>query len=73
MSYRELLIDRCRREADALPEPRVVDYLQHRNDDALRAWRERQFAYQRGRDAFAARPLAYGIGAQGACDGTTVT
>jgi hypothetical protein len=49
MSYRELLMERCRREADHLPEPRVLDYLQHRNDDALRAWRQRQFEYERAR------------------------
>ncbi len=51
MSYRELLIERGRREAELGPEPRVRDYLQHRNDDALRAWRERQFEYERRRTA----------------------
>ena len=49
MSYRELLIERGRREADQLQEPRVLDYLQHRNDDALRAWRQRRFEYERAR------------------------
>jgi hypothetical protein len=52
MSYRNLLIDRFRRETDESSEPRVLDYLQHRNDDALRAWRQRQFEYERGRVAY---------------------
>jgi hypothetical protein len=55
MSYRELLMERCRREADQLLEPRVLDYLQHRNDDALRAWRQRQFEYERTRAPFQRR------------------
>jgi hypothetical protein len=51
MSYKNLLMERCRREAESSMEPRVVDYLQHRNDDALRAWRQRQFEYERSRPA----------------------
>lgn len=49
MSYRDVLLERVRREAEHRPEPQVLNYLQHRNDDALRAWRERQFQYERGR------------------------
>jgi hypothetical protein len=47
MSYRNLLKEWCRREAELAPEPRVLDYLQHRNVDALQAWRQRQFEYER--------------------------
>lgn len=57
MSYLQLLKERCRREAEYLPEPRVLDYLQHRNDDALRAWRQRQFDYERSRPDFGERTL----------------
>ena len=49
MSYKNLLVERCRRESEDAQEPCVVDYLQHRNTDALRAWRQRQFEYERAR------------------------
>lgn len=48
MSYKSLLIERFRREREHSTEPRVLDYLQHRNDDALRAWRQRRFEYELG-------------------------
>ncbi len=52
MSYKDLLLERCRREAEHSIEPRGLDYLEHRNDDAIRAWRQRQFEYERGRSPF---------------------
>jgi hypothetical protein len=58
MTYKNLLMERCRREAEGSLEPRVLDYLAHRNDDALRAWRQRQFEYERSRPAYPERRVS---------------
>jgi hypothetical protein len=46
MSYRNILVERFRRVAEQPVEPRAIDYLEHRNREALRAWRQRQFEYE---------------------------
>ena len=46
MSYRNILVERFRRVTDQPVEPRVIDYLEHRNREALHAWRQRQFEYE---------------------------
>lgn len=49
MKYRDLLVEMNRRASEESPEPTVFDYLAHRNADALRAWRQRRFDYERRR------------------------
>jgi hypothetical protein len=54
MSYRDFLVEMQRRAEEQSPEPQVVDYLEHRNAEALRAWQQRRFDYERRRLAHAA-------------------
>lgn len=58
MSYRDFLVEMQRRAEEQSPEPRVVDYLEHRNAEALRAWHQRRFDYERRRLAHAVRAAA---------------
>lgn len=51
MSYREILRERTRAEHENSPEPRVLDYLEHRNDQAIEAWRRRRCEYELARPA----------------------
>lgn len=53
MSYRDVLVEMHRRATDESLEPSVIDYLEHRNADALRAWRQRRFEHERRRLASA--------------------
>jgi len=46
MSYRNLLVERFRRVSEQPLEPSTIDYLEHRNREALRAWRQRQLEYE---------------------------
>jgi len=61
MSDKQLLLCRRFASADLGPEPTAaLDYLQLRNRDALRAWRERYAAARRAANAGrrrASRPL----------------